>query len=295
VRHWLLRYSVAAIALLGALSWIGYRYARTGFVTPRSAAALDAELRPHDRAFAPAGSGPYPAVALFHGCGGDAEHQREWGEFFAHGGFFALAVDSYAGRGISPEQVCAGRALLPAVRSADALVSLAALRRDSRSDATRIALAGWSHGASALIELLASDPPSEPPPALAPGASPLGLDGLAAVVLVYPYCGIGVRTDAWRSSVPVLMQLAERDSLADPAPCLDLVARLREADKPIELRVYPGVDHAFDHATLAANTTLAPPNREMAERARRDALDFLRRALHPGARSQLDSPDASGY
>jgi dienelactone hydrolase len=279
VRRWLLRVSILAIALAAAFAAIAYRYARTGFATPRPAAALDAELRPYDRAFAPEASAPFPAVALFHGCGGDAEHQRAWGEFFARSGFFALAVDSYAGRGLTADRVCSGRALLPAVRAADALVSLAALRREARADAARIALAGWSHGASALIELLASDPPAGNPAALARGDPPLGLEGLAAVVLVYPYCGIGVRTDAWRSEVPALFQLAERDSLADPAPCLDLVTRLREAGRPVELKLYPSVDHAFDHAQLAPDTTLAPPSAEMAERARRDALDFLRRNL----------------
>ena len=289
MRRWLPRLLVALAALLGAAGFGAWRYARGGFETPRSPAELDAELRPHDRSFAPAGSGPFPAVVQLHGCGGDSAQQRDWAELFAAHGLFALAVDSYRGRGISADRVCAGRALLPVVRAADALVSLAAARRDPRVDASRIALAGWSHGASSLIELLGADPPREPLPALLPQQPSLGLDGLAGVLLVYPYCGFGVRALTWRSPVPVLMLLAEQDSLADPAPCLDLAARLREAGRPVEVKVYPGVDHGFDFRRPPADWTLRRPDAEMASRAERDALEFLRRVL--GAdRAELRAP-----
>ncbi len=279
MHRWLPRILVTLVVLLGAAGFTAWRYGRGGFATPRSPAALDAELRPVDRSFAPAGQGPFPAVVQLHGCGGDPVHQRDWAELFAGQGLFALAVDSYRGRGIAAEEVCAGRALLPAVRAADALVSLAAARRDPRVDASRVALAGWSHGASSLIELLGADPPHELLPALLPHEPPLGLDGLAGVLLVYPYCGFGVRLETWRSPVPVLMLLAEQDSLADPAPCLDLAARLREAGRPVEAKLYPGVDHGFDFRKRPENWNLRQPDSEMASRAERDALEFLRRVL----------------
>jgi dienelactone hydrolase len=277
VRRRLLTALGVLVVLLAAAALALHGYGRGWFVRARSADKLASELR--DRVFAPAGPGPFPAVILLHGCGGDPEHQQDWSEFFARQGLLARAIDSYSGRGISPEAVCGGRALLPAVRAADALVALDSTRRDPRVDPSRVVLVGWSHGASSLIELLEADPPHEDLPALLPRQPPLGLEGLAGVVLIYPYCGLGMRHGPWRSEVPVLMLLAERDTIADPAACLDLAAGLRGAGRPIEVAVYPGAGHGFDFRAMPANSGLPPPDPELASRAEREVLAFLHRVL----------------
>lgn len=265
------------IALLALAALVIHGYGRGWFARARSARDIAQELR--ERVFAPDAFGPFPAVVQLHGCGGDPAHQQDWAELFAHHGLLAMAVDSYSGRGIRPEAVCSGRELLPSVRAADALVSLDVARQDARVDASRLVLAGWSHGASSLIEMLEADPPRGLLPALLAGDPPLTLEGLAGVVLVYPYCGFGMRREVWHSQVPVLMLLAGRDSVADPAPCADLAGRLRDAGRPVELVVYPGVNHGFDFRKLPAGSKLAP-DAAMAARAERDVLDFLRRVLH---------------
>ena len=49
----------------------------------------------------PEGSGPFPAVVLLHGCGGWTEAVRqERAAWFTNLGYVALAVDSFATRGI---------------------------------------------------------------------------------------------------------------------------------------------------------------------------------------------------
>jgi poly(3-hydroxybutyrate) depolymerase len=49
----------------------------------------------------PDGAGPFPAVVLLHGCGGNWRGMdTRWGARFVRWGYVALSIDSYGPRGI---------------------------------------------------------------------------------------------------------------------------------------------------------------------------------------------------
>lgn len=196
-------------------------------------------LRPHDALYRPAGLGPYPAVVLLHGCAGVRRKDMQWAETFRDQGYVALVVDSLSGRGITTREdrrkICAGRDLWGSTRSGDLLASLTYLKTLPFVDAGRVAVAGWSHGAWAALDFLAS-------------ASPEMVKGLRAVVAFYPYCGVASRAywRGFRVDVPVLMLLAEADTIVSPDSCLKLAEAQAGRGRSVTTKVYPEVGHVFD-------------------------------------------------
>ncbi len=196
-------------------------------------------LRPHDAVYRPAGAGRFPAVVLLHGCAGVRRKDMQWAEAFRDQGYVALVVDSLSGRGITTREdrrrICVGLDLWGSTRAGDLLASLAYVRTLPFVDPARIAVVGWSHGAWAALDFLASAPPE-------------AARGLRAVVAFYPYCGIVSRARWWglRVDVPLLLLLAEADTIVDPGPCLRLAAAQAERGRSVTTKVYPEVGHVFD-------------------------------------------------
>lgn len=212
-----------------------------------SADGLQPILRPHDAIYRPDGQGPFPAVVLLHGCAGVRRKDTQWAETFREQGYVALVVDSLSGRGIMTREerrkICLGLDLWGSTRAGDLLASLAYLRSLPYVDARRIGVVGWSHGAWAALDFLAS-------------ASPEMVQGLRAIVAFYPYCGIASRA-RWRGfgvDVPVLMLLAEADSIVSTSSCLSLAEGQAERGRPVTTKVYLDVGHAFDWRESAATT-----------------------------------------
>ena len=91
------------------------------------------------------------------------------------------------------------------------------IRKFSFVDKERIALLGWSHGAWAIMDLLAMDVPHELPTNLSrfPGRPLVGVKG---IVLLYPYCGVPAkaRRRGWPSDIDVLMLMAGEDPIPLP-------------------------------------------------------------------------------
>lgn len=204
-------------------------------------------LRPHDSIYRPAGEGAFPAVILLHGCAGVRRKDTQWAEAFRQEGYVALVVDSLSGRGIMTREdrrrICVGLDLWGSTRAGDLLASLAYLRSLPFVDAERIGVVGWSHGAWAALDFLAS-------------ASPEMAHGLRAVVAFYPYCGFASRA-RWRGfglDVPVLMLLAEADSIVSTSSCLSLAQAQAERGRPVTAKVYPEVGHVFDWRESAATS-----------------------------------------
>jgi dienelactone hydrolase len=117
------------------------------------------------------------------------------------------------------------------------------------------------------------DPPARTPTGLT--HVPSGLDGLAAVVLFYPFCGPGslAREGGWRHAAPALMLLAGADAVVSTPDCLAAADRVRQGGRPIDVHVYPATPHAFDQRS---------PRDRADARARVSA--FLRRAVGPAPR-----------
>lgn len=201
--------------------------------------ALQPILRPHDVVYRPAGAGPFPAVILLHGCAGVRSKDTRWAAAFREQGYVALVVDSLSGRGITSRvdrrKVCMGLDLWGSTRAGDLLASLEHVRALPFVDASRIAVVGWSHGAWAALDFLATAPAE-------------ATTGIRAVVAFYPYCGIASRA-RWvglRVDVPLLMLLAADDATISTGQCLRLADGERERGHPVTTKVYPEVGHVFD-------------------------------------------------
>ena len=211
---------------------------------PRSE-SLQPILRPHDAVYRPAGEGRFPVVVLLHGCAGVRRKDTQWAEAFRQQGYVAIVVDSLSGRGITTREdrirVCRGLDLWGSTRAGDVLASLTYVRALPFVDAERIAVVGWSHGAWAALDFLAS-------------ASPEMVRGLRAVVAFYPYCGLVSRA-RWRGfgvDVPVLMLLGEADSIVSTDSCLKLAVAQAEQGRSVSTKVYREVGHVFDWRETAA-------------------------------------------
>jgi dienelactone hydrolase len=79
--------------------------------------------RPYDATLTlPDGTGPFPAVILLHGCGGEGSAQQYWIDRLTGWGYAVLRLDSFTARGLTT--VCAPDAqhlATPADRSGDVL------------------------------------------------------------------------------------------------------------------------------------------------------------------------------
>ncbi len=271
---------------LAGLAWLlAFGYTRGWHLERVEPERISSLLRPHDDVLLPDGSGPFPAVVQFHGCGGKRANQGEWARLFRESGYAAVVVDSYAGRGVDGRDVCSGRRLLGAERAGDVLVSLEDVRRLPFVDAGRIVLAGWSHGGWSIMELLSMDPPRDVPPNLA-GAPERGLQGVTGVLLFYPYCGVAARAPSWQMRARTLFLLAGRDRVASADDCRDYAGALERSGIPVATAVYAGADHGFDHRRAGGRS---PVDERAHASARRDVRRFLTslaaggRAWAPGA------------
>jgi dienelactone hydrolase len=241
----------------------------------------------------PAGSGPFPAVVMLHGCGGlyarDGQltgRHSDWARTLSGHGFITLLVDSFTPRGL--RQICtlkerplrAGRE-----RTQDAYGALAYLqgRPDVRGDA--IGLMGWSHGGVAT--LFAVDPATAARPKLAPEAD------FRAAVAFYPGCRPEAQ-GAWRANIPLLMLLGAKDDWCPARHCVTVAERAKAQGAPVEWVVYPDAHHDFDAPALAlrrrnglafaeGGTALVGTHPQARADALRRVPAFFRRHLRPGS------------
>jgi len=153
------------------------------------------------------------------------------------------------------------------------------LAQDPGVDATRVNLAGWSHGAWSIMDLMtmALDRPGEA--ALAdPTPDPLG--GIRSLFLVYPYGGPGAlsRSRPWVRQLETYGVVAEKDHLTGQADALRVFDAARQIGSQTHLWIAPGT-HAFDapgHEGFPSPMRYDP---ELAEGCLDRYLGFLNRTL----------------
>jgi dienelactone hydrolase len=267
--------AAALLGLAGGAAAFGWR--RGWHIAALTPEALDHLLAPGYELLRPGGDGPFPTIVLLHACGGVGENQRTWAHRFRDAGWVSVIVDSNGPRGLAPESVCGGTKLLGGERAGDVAVALEHVRKLPFVDRDRIALAGWSNGAWAIMDLLAMDPPRELPHNLARMPAG-GLSGLAGLVFLYPYCGFGTRSEPWPLRVPSLFVLAADDEVAKPADCLERVDALRAAGQDVTVLELKGARHSFDEPrhTDGASRNYDP---EATRRAQGAVIGFLREAF----------------
>src|SRR5690606_6104026 len=119
-----------------------------------------AMLEPHTTVVGPEDDLPRPAVLLFHGCGGLRDHLPKYAEAAKAAGWRAFILDSYGPRGwgrlFALTMVCSGLLLRGDERAGDVLAALDGVSRRQDVDASKIGLAGWSHGGWGIMEAMSS-------------------------------------------------------------------------------------------------------------------------------------------
>lgn len=213
-----------------------------------------ARLEPHTIVVGPDDDRPRPAALLFHGCGGLREHLPKYAAAAMAAGWRAFIVDSYAPRGWSREfalaTVCTGVLLQGWDRAGDILAVLDGVSRRRDVDASRIALAGWSHGGWGIMEAMSADR-SRPGLGVAdPGA--VSLDGVKATYLAYPYVGFLAlnRMRPWRHCPKTLAVVARRDHLTTVRNAGRVHDMVRGCGVEVETWIADGT-HSFDEPTGA--------------------------------------------
>lgn len=93
--------------------------------------------------FLPAGSGPFRAIVVLHGCDGVGVHYRNWARDLAAWGYVALLVDSFRPRGF--RTVCnRGMDVSPTVQAQDGFAAATYLRSLPNVRGDRIGVIGFS-------------------------------------------------------------------------------------------------------------------------------------------------------
>ena len=202
--------------------------------------------------YRPSGEGPYPAIVLLHGCGGlyardrnpSARHD-DWARRFRAAGYVALLADSFTPRGIGEICTAAARTIQSRrERARDAYGALLFLQSQPFVKGDRIGVMGWSNGGSTTLWTIL-DPI---------GARPKNLRyDFAAAVAFYPACRQPLDYRAgWKTRIPLLILIGEKDDWTPAAPCAQLAARAAERGDPVSIQLYPDAYHDFD----APNTKL---------------------------------------
>ncbi len=195
---------------------------------------------------APNTNGARPAVIGLHGCGGlyrrdgktfDARY-TEYAERLHRAGYHVLLPDSFGSRGAGP--ICTisnrERSITVELRRRDALAALKWLAARPEVDTRRIALLGWSNGATTALAAVNS--------ARAGHATPL-----AGAVVFYPGCKTALGAP-FSIDAPLLMLLGEKDDWTPPADCVRLAeqTRTRQPSASFTVKTYADSYHGFDSA-----------------------------------------------
>ncbi|MCM0020088.1 MAG: dienelactone hydrolase family protein [Tagaea sp.] len=176
------------------------------------AAALAACARAPSHIARPAGAGPFGAALLVPGCAGPGSHTERAARELTRAGFAIALAPAICGTN--------AEAAVPAIAR-----EAARLAASPGVDRRRLHLIGWSEGGAGVMAALARS-------------------GARSAAAFYPACA-SVRD--WVPAVPFLMILAENDTTAPPAACLDLMGRTPDAQNVLAIR-YGGVAHGFDNA-----------------------------------------------
>ena len=239
--------------------------------------------------FEPSGSGSHPALVLLHGRAGPysslakgvynaetlSKRHKQWGEFWAERGYFALLVDSFGPRGFPggfqqgsyedrPPEVSE-----QTVRPLDAYAALRYLRARRDVVANRIGVQGWSNGGMTVLVTMSDHSPGID--------QPTPQTGFRAALAEYPGCGMEAVQGAYHTYAPVLLLIASADEEVSPKRCESFAKRARAAGSKLDVVVFEGAEHNFDDPGKKKQSN--PANQRATEETMRRAEAFFERHL----------------
>jgi len=231
-----------------------------------------------------------PAVVLMHGRAGPysslangrydattlSQRHQKWGHLWAQQGYLAILVDGFQPRGFPQGFTHQSYEQRPesvnevTVRPFDAYGALAYLRTRNDVVADRVALQGWSNGASATLSTMSSVTPAL--------KSPTPTTGFRGAVAFYPGCGLkGKFKSGLIPYAPVRIFVGTADEEISPQECNDLVETSRAQRANITLKIYPGATHDFDDP--GASRAEVPANAAATRDATAGAIEFFASVL----------------
>ena len=201
-------------------------------------------------------SGAGPGVLVIQEWWGLVPHIKHVCDRFAAEGFVALAPDMYHGQTAS-EPDGAGK-LFMALNIARAEKDLrgAVAYLLARSSTKRIGAVGFCMGGQLALFAATLNP---------------------AVGACVNFYGIhpNVKPDYSKLAGPVLGLFAEKDAFVTPQTAREVETAIKKAGKPVEIHIYPGVDHGFFNDERADVY-----NKPAAEDAWRRTLDLFKKHLN---------------
>ena len=171
-------------------------------------------------------AGKGPGVLVIQEWWGLVPHIKSVCDRFAAEGFSALAPDMYHGETAS-EPDAAGK-LFMALNIAQAEKDLAGAAKylAGQSSTAKLGVVGFCMGGQL---------------ALFAGCLERNIGAVVDFYGIHP----NVNPDYSKLSGPVLGLFAEKDAFVTPETARGVEAAIKKAGKPVEVHIYPGVDHAF--------------------------------------------------
>ena len=142
-------------------------------------------------------------------------------------------------------------------RARDAYGALAALRALPYVDGKRVGIMGGSHGGWTTLAAMFVPHDANDPLAQAKR------DGFVAAVALYPSCAptygawsttkfrnfgpVAGYSGVYQPIAPLLILIGEKDDWTPAEPCRQLAERSRAAGYPVDIKIYPDAQHAFDN------------------------------------------------
>jgi dienelactone hydrolase len=175
-----------------------------------------------------------------HGSSGINARQDRWVQEFNSSGLATFELDSFTGRGIVDTRSDQSQ-LSPLAMMLDAYRALGVLREHRRIDPNRIAIIGFSKGATAAVYSAVERFRKMYARGDAMFAAHIGL---------YTPCNTAYRGDDKVTQKPIRLFHGTADDWVSVGPCRAYVERLKKSGADVVLTEYPGAYHAYDNFTL---------------------------------------------
>lgn len=239
----------------------------------------------------------FPTVIALHGCGGLYSMVRDGkGEFtprhlamarvLTDAGYNVLFPDSFTPRGrrSNCQDNAAQRETSVMNRRYDVQAALHWVTARPDVDKARVALLGWSHGASTVLAAMN----------LADTDVAVRKVQPRAAIAFYPNCQPYAKPNTpFKPAAPLLILMGENDDWTPPQACEAIEKKMEGSDTEIALRLYPDTYHDFDapglpvHVRMDINGTGKPGsgvtsggNPDARTMAYRSMLNFLEAKLN---------------
>jgi len=198
----------------------------------KSTSIFGKEIKLTGNLLKPEGDGPFPAIVLLHRCGGIKQWDYDWAHTLNKWGYVAFVVDSLGPRYKSQncESFTNPNRGDIAMDAHSAKFYLAGL---SFVDSNKIAIMGWSFGASATLTAIGNDytkflPVEKKEP-------------FKAAIAFYPYCN-DLMSDF---NAPLLILIGDKDDWTPAELCSGRMPQEKTTHE-VKLKIYENTYHCFD-------------------------------------------------